>query len=604
LSLAATWDDQLVGQVGAAIAQEFRGKGANVLLGPGVNVHRSPFGGRNFEYLSGEDPYLGTRLAEAYVKSVQGEGIMAVMKHFAFNEQETVRRTESSVVDDKTAWELYYPPFEAAVQAGVGAVMCSYNSVNGTNACQNANLLLRDLKGRMGFEGFVMSDWGAVNSAIAIEHGLDMEQPSGNHFTPKTLVPRRQAVQGAVRRILAAIYHLRLDQDPECALPCFDKRKSIQRTPAHVSLALRAAVAGVVLLKNEGKSQSALRDVEAPWLPLQFSRVKKLAIVGAAATAKDTMNTWGPGSPYSGGGSGHIATSHVVTPLHGISERAKKEGISIVVPKDSTLAAAEKAAAKADLVVVVAAATAREAHDRASLSLDDDADELIALMAKRRPTVVLLEVPGAVLTPWRDEVVSVACLFAGGEQTGYAWAAVLFGDAQPEGRLPIELPASKDGLLRPGKGEVRYSERSATSYRSPLLKAFPFGHGLSYTRFEYGEPWVYTDGCPGTLCFVFVVSNVGDRPGCETAQVYVEFRRSEEPQMWLRGFQRTGVLKPGSSESMLFSLSRRELSTYWPGRGWYLEPAARIHIGASSADVRRSFQLHPHEKGAWTWTAA
>lgn len=190
LALASTWDEDIVGKVAAAIAMEFRKKGANMLLGPGLNVQRNADNGRSFEYLSGEDPYLGSRLAHTFITSVQGEGVIATVKHFAFNQKETNRKTISVNVDLKTAWEIYYPPFQAAVDAGVASVMCSYNKVNGSWACGNDDILQRDLKGRMGFKGFVISDWQATHDTNYIAQGLDQEMPGPprtNNFRVETL---------------------------------------------------------------------------------------------------------------------------------------------------------------------------------------------------------------------------------------------------------------------------------------------------------------------------------------------------------------------------------------------------------------------------------
>jgi len=596
LTLAASWDETMVERVAAAIAREFKGKGANVLLGPGLNVHRTPYGGRNWEYLSGEDPYLGARLAPVYVQSVQNEGVMAVIKHFAFNEQETERNSEDSVVSERVAWELYYPPFEAAIKAGAGAVMCSYNKVDSGYACGNPTLLRDDLKGRMGFSGFVMSDWGAVHGTNAIEGGMDMEQPSANFFQPGKLNDvDSDAVRDAARRVLASIYHLRIDENPGCELPCAKERSTNQRTATHLQLAEDAAAAGVVLLQNKGV------------LPLDPNRVKTLAVLGAAATAQDTQNTWGPGSPYSGGGSGHVPAPHVVTPLQGIRERAKQAGISVVTEHthmehlsrkptateaaSRRLRGAAKAVEDADVVVVVGATTATESADRFNLALDDGADALIAQVSKTKTTVVLLEVPGAVLTPWRDQTAAIACLFIGGERTGSAWASVLFGDVVPAGKLPITFPASLVGTLRPEHNTVAYEEGLLTSYRSPSLRAaFPFGHGLSYTTFVYSEPRFVDSNCGARICVSVLISNSGHARGAEVVQAYLSFSSVPgTPELVLRGFKKTSWMNPGDMEEVTFGFTDRDLSTYDDQKhGWKQQPNCRIavHIGASSADVR------------------
>jgi beta-glucosidase len=597
LGLAATWDEELIGQVAGAIAQEFKGKGANVLLGPGLNVHRTPYGGRNFEYLPGEAPYLGAKLARAYIEGVQGEGVMAIMKHFGFNEQETNRKQMNSVVSEKDAWEVYYPPFEAAIEAGVGGAMCAYNKVNGTYACHNGKVLQEDLKGKMGFEGFVMSDWEALHDSWALMGGTDMEMPGGpgGYFNWKSLGgvihQHPEAFNEAARRILAAIYHLRLEEGPSCSGPCYAERNTIQRTKAHLDLAKKAAADGVVLLKNDGI------------LPLRS--VRQLAVIGPAANVKDTLNVWGAGSPYSGGGSGHVASTHVVTPLQGIGARAASLNIKIVSGIDASdlIKGDLSALSDTDVVIVVADATAKESVDRGGLALDSSADALITAVAGSKPTVVLMEIPGAVVTPWRDQVAAVACMFAGGEETGAAWASVLFGDVHPSGRLPISMPVSEEGLIRPGEATVIYNESAV----SDVATAFPFGHGLSYTNFEFGTPLRSRMDCLEALCFAMNITNMGLAKGRETVQVYIQFgyradwpsstlyrlQHPHKPKLELRTFQKTPELEPGRSVELIFSLSRRELSTYAVEAGeWRLEPRFHVHVGASSLDIRQRFHVN------------
>lgn len=596
LTLASSWDESMVARVAAAIGREFRGKGANVLLGPGVNVNRVAYGGRNWEYLSGDDPFLGSRLVPAYIKAVQDEGVMTVVKHYAFNEQETDRQSENSVVAERTAWELYYPPFEAAVKAGVGAVMCSYNRFNGTHACGNEQLLKRDLKERMGFSGFVVSDWHAVHNPYSVQYGTDMEQPRGLQFSKKNLAQvSPPAVREAARRILAAIFRMRFDVSPGCALPCEAERSSNQRTAEHVRLAEEAATDGVVILKNEGI------------LPLDPRRVRTLAVVGPAASATDTMNNWGAGSPYSGGGSGHVASPLVVTPLSGIQERARAAGVKIIADINKTYTntnspqatevasrrlAGLQAVAQADAVVVVAASTATESTDRNSLTLDNGADQLIELLAGQKPVIVLMEIPGPVLTPWRNKVAAAAVLFTGGERTGRAWANILFGDVAPAGKLPVVMPETESDALRPHPGQVYYSEGLFTSYRSPTMSsAFPFGHGLTYTHFEIGQP--QKTACRVRLCFTLDVVNVGPRAGRQVVQVYVRFRPdAAEPNLLLRGFYKTRLLAPREKEKVDFALTDRDLSIYDDVKhSWQLQHRYEVLIGLSSEDIRRALYI-------------
>ncbi|CAK9020688.1 unnamed protein product [Durusdinium trenchii] len=445
LALASTWDEEAVAAQASAIGKEFRGKSANVMLGPGLNVHRISRGGRNFEYLPGEDPYLGARLARYFVEAVQRQGVMAVLKHFGFNEQETNRGTVNSVVDDHTAWELYYQPFEAAIDAGAGAVMCSYNKVNNTPACGSHDLLTRDLREKMNFKGFVMSDWGAAHST-AFSAGLDMDMPGNDNFYTFQAISQasQSSVNASIRRILASMYHLRLDQgDPGCTPPlCInDLAKDVQQK-ADVPLARRIASQAVIMLQNNGA------------LPLNASKVRKLGIVGSAADASfsdfhQTMNGLPVGDFYSGGGSGHVQGSNqsLVTTLQAIIDRAQEEKIEVLSANTSfrhnhsrPWGALQQ---EADLLVVVAGVKTIESKDRPNLVLDPADEELIKEASVAKPTIVLLMAPGAVLLPWRFQVSSILVLFYGGEASGFAFASVLFGDVNPAARLPITIPASE-----------------------------------------------------------------------------------------------------------------------------------------------------------------
>jgi len=582
LALASSWDKALVMEVAAAIGREFRGKGANVMLGPAVNVHRVGRGGRNFEFLSGEDPFLGAHLTRAFVLAVQGEGIMTVVKQFAFNEQETNRKFIDAGVSDETAWELYYPPFEAAIEAGAAAIMCSFNQVNGTPACGSRNLLMRDLKDKMGFSGFVMSDWQATHSTDAIASGLDVEMPTAHWFTQERLLQGSYqiAVVEAAIRVLTSIFRLQLEKDVSCEPPCIKERRSNVRTAAHLHLARKAATAGIVLLRNDGI------------LPLESNSIKSLAIMGSAANAKDSSNA-GSGSAYAGGGSSHVVSPNVVTPLSGIRERAGTAGVKVRHYLGNHVYTAQQLAAQVDVVVVVGATVTAEGWDRRNLSLDDETNALIDGVCNMKPTIVLLETSGAVLTPWRDRVSAIANLFHAGEQTGNAWALLLFGDAEPKGRLPITFPATElDTVIPSIKAGVRYSEGTFTSYRSPTFKAaYAFGHGLSYTHFSFGRPQLLVGmNCSAAVCVRTLITNVGSRPGTEMVQAYLHFTRPRLPHasLLLRGFCRTQMLQLGEKQNVTFAFNERDLSLYRVDTGGWERPVGiEVHIGASSADIRQ-----------------
>lgn len=317
-------------------------------------------------------------------------------------------------------------------------------------------------------------------------------------------------------------------------------------------------------------------------LPLSKA-VKTIAVLGSAACAEDSKDEWW-GSPYVGGGSGHVMTPTVVTPLTGIKERAAKAGVKVVHDCNNSLAVARDAGV--DIIIVVAAARTTEGHDRKNLSLEEGADELINSAVTIAPTVVLMETPGAVLTPWRGKTAAIANLFLGGEQVGMAWAAILFGDEVPTGKLPITFPGSEADAIRPDNDlKVVYDEKLFTSYRNPSVHvAYPFGHGLSYTTFGFSNPWVFS--CKHAACVAVTVTNTGGRAGNEVAQAYIRFTNSTaEPKLVLRGFNRTRVLHPGEQQEVHFAFRERDLSVYSVGKGWKRVASVQVHIGSSSAHL-------------------
>jgi len=620
LALASTWDEELVEQQAIAIGHEFRGKDANVALGPGVNVHRVARGGRNFEYLSGEDPYLGARLVRPYVRGIQSQGVLAVVKHFAFNEQETHRRWESSNVDDQTAWELYYPPFEAAVDAGAASLMCAYNRVNGTPACSNRDLLVRDLREKMGFHGFVMSDWAATHG-MTMESGLDMDQPGFDGFYSYWHVSHKEeALNISAQRILASIFRVRLEQEQKSCIPpsCLEAQSRNVSLPEHVTLAREVAKSAVVLLKNNGI------------LPINASKVKKIGVLGMAADAGPAQGGWLSGDAYSGGGSGHVqgVSSTITTVLDALSAKAEALGVEIRSAhttyshkNSSTLAELKD---EVDMVLVVAKTTGHERSDRPNLHLDDGADTLIADVAKTKPAVVLLMLPGAILMPWRDEVAAIASLFHGGQESGHAFASILFGDSNPVGKLPIMMPKSEADTIQPSSdSDVPYSEKLKTSYRSESFHAaYPFGFGLSYTTFlvqrldttiEH-QAWLMqlqrtpSPDPPGrpadTTVFPLahveiLVENIGKHAGAEVVQTYLAFPNvdpnasSNTPALQLRGFRKTQQLLPGQQEILQFNFSPRDFALYLPTEGWRVQDKVILRVGTSSEDLQDEVSLSP-----------
>jgi len=619
LAMAATWDPEIVRAFSAAMADEFATKGVNMILGPSVQVHRVARNGRNFEYIAGEDPYLGSRLAEAYVQGVNSRGLLTSVKHWGFNEQETDRNSESSVVDDKTAWELYYPPFQAAIDAGATAVMCGYNKVDGEYACSSRKQLDVVLRDKMGFRGFVQSDWWATHGTT-VGAGLDQEMP-GNHldfedlsvqkvldifrrnrsifFAPETLsqVPK-QFVDTAATRILAAMYRMGQIGKTTCFPPCCEVLFRRNATSdEHAKLARDAATASVVLLKNEGSV-----------LPISPASVKSIAVVGAASVGQaydpagssqmfdGATSSWNTGDYYAGGGSGHVTAGYVVTPLEGIQRRASSAGIRVLTSDTNDLDAAVRVAKEADMTIVVGATTAGEAVDRSDLNLDKGANGVIDAVSKvAKKTVVLMQTPGAVLMPWRDSVAASALMFLGGQETGNAWASILFGDDAPSGRLPIMIPATMSDIIEPGFGGlVIYSEGVRTSYRNPNFKAaYPFGHGLTYTTFEYGDLAKCTPRKEAALCIEIDVRNVGQVSAGTVVQFYIEFpAEAGFSTPILKGFQKTGSMDPGTSAHITFHMSDRDLSYYNAKAGiWEKASSAVAHVGESFGDLRKKIGL-------------
>jgi beta-glucosidase len=587
LAMGATWNPELVRQLGVALADEFRAKGANVILGPGLEVMRVARDGRGFEYISGDDPVLGAKLGAKYVEGVQNGGVMAVLKHFALHHQQENNKDESSNADARTVFELYYPPFQAAVDAGAASVMSAYSKVNETWAAENPNLLRRDLKGEIGFRGFVMSDWGGFNGEETAWHnGCDVDMWAsfteiGRNADPNKL--SEEDVDDSVARVLAAMYKVGLFNQVGCTPPaCTDLLQADVTSDAHTALARTAAAESIVLLKNEGSV-----------LPITNS-IKRIAIVGSAADAPgivtiDYPSYPFPGDYYAGGGSGHVQTDKQVTPLRGITAMAETMGIDVVSSASNNVDAALALVRDADMTIVSVGTSATEDQDRASLNLDDGADAFIsAIAAAAKATVVLAQAPGPFLTPWRDEVQGIAALFLGGQETGNAWADVLFGRA-PSGRLPVMLPATEEDQIQPSSDlSIAYTEGMATSYRSQTLKAaFPFGHGLSYSSFDFTATVVRCAGAAEDVCVEVVSANIGNASAVAVPQLYLEFPpEAQHPVPLLKAFAKTGEIAPGTSETSLLRLSTADRS-YWTVEGWVPAPTASLtaHIGASSAEL-------------------
>jgi beta-glucosidase len=583
ITLAASWDRDLVQRWGAAMAAEERGKGAMVQLGPMMNLVRSPAAGRNFESF-GEEPFLSAALVAADVTGIQSQKIVATAKHFVGNEQETNRDGGDSQIDERTLHEIYYAPFAAAVEAGVGAVMCSYNRLGGTYACENP-AALADLKSGMGFAGWVMSDWGATHSTIASANaGLDMEMPYDTYFGSALASAvaagsvAQARVDDMVGRILTSLVRLGVLDEPPTGVP-----SSVVTSDEHSALAREAAAAGITLLTNRDGA-----------LPLDAT-VRSVAVIGSA----------GGDAPYfAGGGSAYVEPRSVVSPLAALQAQAGST-MSIRYARGDgdggDPAQAVAAAAAADAAIVFAAVDSSEGADRGSLGLRADTDALIAAVATaNRRTVVVLHVPGAVLMPWLDQVKAVLVAFYPGEENGNALAPILLGAASPGGKLPVTFPRAATDL--PGvapEAAVPYREGLAVGYRAldaqEIEPLFPFGHGLSYTTFALADLAIRAGATPGAIAVDFTVTNTGTRAGSEVAQLYLGFPPAAgEPPWVLRGFERI-TLAPGESRNATIELLPRQLGCWDSGAHGPYVPSGiyRIAVGRSSRDLplRASVQV-------------
>jgi len=578
LAIAASWDVKSVFAWAQAMAAEQKIKGTNVMLGPDINLARVPLGGRIFE-MFGEDPTLTSTLVVASVNGIQSQQVVATAKHYIDNDQEYQRFGISVVVDERTNWEMYYPQFKAAVDAGVGAVMCSYNRINGTWACEQ-NQTLSDLKNGMGFQGWVMSDWGATHSTVAAAlAGLDQEMPGADYFGSglATAIQNKQVPQSRLddmaTRILTALY----------AVGAMDNTKPTGNTSAdansdaHNMLARELAQGAVTLLQNAENI-----------LPLPVSG-KTIAVIGDAGSTNPTI---------AGGGSGHVNAPYVVTPLQGITSRVGSSGKVSYAPTNPINSAVD-VAKSADYAVVFVGFTSSEGSDRANLSLPYPQDELIAAIVAANPnTVVVLNGPGPVLMPWASTVKGIVFGFFPGQESGNAIASVLFGDYNPTAKLPVSFPFKENDWFTgnnnqyPGvNGVVQYTEKLLVGYRwydnQNIAPLFPFGHGLSYTTFQYSN--LQTSGSiSSTLTVTATIKNTGTRAGSDVAQLYISFPASAgEPPKVLRGISKL-QLAAGASGTATFTLAKSDISIWDITKGAFMPVSGSfgLQVGASSRDIR------------------
>jgi beta-glucosidase len=601
--LGATWDPALVERVGAALGLEARAADVDVLLGPGVNIKRTPLCGRNFEYLS-EDPLLAGAMGAAWVRGLQAHGADACVKHFAANNQEHRRFSVDAIVDERALREIYLPAFQAAVAAGTATVMSAYNKVGGTYATEHPGLLTDLLRDEWGFEGAVISDWGAVNDRVAsLAAGMDLQMPQdGGDRVAETV-----AAVGEGRLDEVAV-----DRAARAVLTLIQRAGERRRAPvrpvdhdAHHRLAREVAAAGTVLLRNE--------PVEgAPLLPLPVGAAgpRRIALIGAFA-----------GEPrFQGAGSSTVVPTRLSTLRAELARQLSDTVIRYLpgyrrhddIDSAALRSAAVDEAAAADLAIVVVGLpeyAETEGLDRRRLELPAPHDELVRAVARAAARTVVVVVGGApVALPWREEVPAVIHAYLGGQAAGGAIADVLTGAAEPGGRLAETFPnALADNPVHAmpfGPRQVEYRESVFVGYRwydtADVPVAYPFGHGLSYTSFEWGDPRLSSelvsadDLVAGRLTVSVTVENTGERPGSDVVQVYVE--RTDpgvaRPRRALAGFVRVR-LEPGRSERVTVVLASSGFHHWDRGRASFAveDGRWRVHLSTSASEVRSSHPL-------------
>ena len=633
-ALAASWDPSLAGLYGTVIGEEARYRKKDVLLGPGVNIYRTPLNGRNFEYM-GEDPFLAATMVVPYVQGVQRNNVAACVKHYALNNQETARFFTNVTVDDRTLYEIYLPAFKAAVDGGAWAIMGSYNLYKGQWNCHNQYLLNDILKGEWGFDGVVISDWGGVHDTDqAITNGLDMEFGSwtngltmgktnayDSYFLANPYLERIRSGQvgtteldDKARRILRLIF--RTSMNPEHKTGKFT-------SPEHYAAARKIGAEGIVLLKNDGGI-----------LPLRDA--KKILVVGENAIKMMTV----------GGGSSSLKAQHEVSPLDGLREALP--GVEVVYERGyvgdaggeyngvstgqdlsekrsatQLIADAVKAAQGADYVIYIGGLNKSdyqdaEGNDRQQYGLPYGQDAVIEALAAAHSKLVVVNISGnAVAMPWVSRVPAIVQDWYLGSEAGHSLSDVLTGAVNPSGKLPFTFPvALEDGPVKtpeqfpglPGDKtwessfgsvpilEETYSEGIYVGYRwfeaKQVAPLFPFGYGLSYTTFAYGDPKVSkTVTTDGSVTVSVPVTNTGAVAGAEVVQFYVADPESsvDRPVKELKGFDKV-FLQPGETKTVSVQLTRESLSFFDAAKhAWVAEPGRfDVLVGASSADIRGS----------------
>ena len=598
VAAAATWNSPLVYEMGVALGQDSRARGVHILLGPGVDIYRSPLCGRNFEYM-GEDPLLTSRTAVAYIQGVQSQGVMATVKHFALNNQEYDRHHVSSDADERTMNEIYFPAFRAAVQqAGVGSVMTSYNLVNNVHSSENSYLIRETLREKWGFEGIVMSDWTSTYSTLgAMKEGVDLEMPRAFYFKKEFIEPMLETgvlseedIDAKVQRILQTLISFGFLDRPQLD-PNISEDNAYSREVAY-----KLAAESAVMLKNEGGV-----------LPLKGGRRNKTVVLGPNA---DRIPC--------GGGSGKVDPLYSVSLYEGLKSLGKKYPVQLLSPsEDGSYETAEniKALEGASTVIVSVgydSTNEKENSDR-TFSLPEGQDELISFAAAHNGNVVVVVYSGGGfdMSGWKDSVKGIIMGWYPGQEGGLALARMLAGEFSPSGRLPMSIEARLSdnptyGSYYPKeKAEtkrgftnryVTYSEGVFVGYRGyekfgrrPL---YPFGYGLTYGEFEYSALSVKESG--DGVDVEFTLRNKGKRAAAEVVQVYVGEQSPSVPRpaKELKGYEKVN-LAPGQSKTVSIHLGSEAFAFYDTAIHDFRanEGKFNIFVGASAEDIRLNSEV-------------
>ena len=597
VAAAATWNQTLAYQMGVSLGQDSRARGVHILLGPGVNIYRSPLCGRNFEYM-GEDPYLAARTAVNYIEGVQSQGVMATIKHFALNNQEYDRHHVSSDADERTINEIYFPTFKAAVEeAHVGSVMTSYNLVNNVHASASPFLIRENLKGKWAFDGFVMSDWTSTYSTLeCIKGGLDLEMPGAQYFKKELIKPLIESgvvteaeIDEKVCNILQTLIAFDFLDRPQ-----LDKNISEDNQYSRET-AYKMASESAVLLKNDGI------------LPLKPGRKTKTVILGPNA---DVIPC--------GGGSGKVSPLYSISLYAGMQELGKNYPVQLVTPDENgsyDTPENVKAIESATTVIVVVGfntKTEKENSDR-TFTLPSGQDELISFAAAHNQNVVTVVYAGGGfdMSKWMDKVKAIVIGWDPGQEGGLALARMLAGEFSPSGRLPMSIEAKwednpvHDSYYPKEKAEnkrrftnryVTYSEGVFMGYRGydrlgtkPL---FPFGYGLTYTTFDYKDIAVTPSG--EGFDVTFTLTNTGSKAAAEVVQVYVGEQNPTvaRPKKELKGYDKI-YLNKGESRLVTIFLPKSAFEFYDVNIHDFRANNGKFNVmvGASAEDIRLNAEI-------------